>query len=61
MPLNVGFAAQRDNSVTQEAIRTECGNRGSLSTINKRLNAWKADHEEITSRISREVIPEIEF
>ncbi len=51
---------ERGTSVTQEAIRIECGNRGSLSTINKHLKAWKTEHEEITSRISREVTPEIE-
>ncbi|KKM87971.1 hypothetical protein LCGC14_1263520 [marine sediment metagenome] len=52
---------ERGTSVTQEAVRTECGNRGSQSTINKHLKAWRVEHEEITSRISREVTPEIEL
>mgnify|MGYP005989928799 FL=1 len=51
---------ERGTAVTQDAIRIECDNRGSTSTINKYLRPWKAEHEEITSRISREVTPEIE-
>ena len=51
---------KRGDIVTQDLVRAECGNHGSTSTINKHLKAWRAEHEAIASRISREVTPEVE-
>ncbi len=50
----------RGENVTQEAVRHECKDRGSYSTINKHLKTWQEESEAITSRISREVTPELE-
>jgi len=50
----------RGDNVTQDSVRAECGNRGSLSTINKHLKAWQEAVKAIASRISREVTPEVE-
>ena len=50
----------RSGNVTQEAVRAECGNRGSYATLNKHLKAWREENDAITSRISRELTPELE-
>jgi len=49
----------RGDNVTQDAVRQECGGRGSFSTINKHLQVWRQENEAITARISREITPEL--
>ena len=51
---------ERGDLVTQDSIRAECDNRGSKTTINRYLKAWKEKNEATNERISREVTPELE-
>ena len=50
---------ERGQNVTQDAIRSECGDRGSTSTISKHLRNWRKLHEASNARISRELTPEL--